>query len=75
MKSEDFIAVAIISNLKTRGYSILLSGEDVERGGLIVNSKIKPDKTFSVKKKPVGMNIRKANNSNHDKVRAQSPNS
>ncbi|HZW56948.1 MAG TPA: type II toxin-antitoxin system PemK/MazF family toxin [Nitrososphaerales archaeon] len=67
-KSGDFIAVAITSNLKTRGYSIPLTNEDLQEGKLIVNSKIKPDKIFSANKKLVRMNIGKAKNAIHQKV-------
>ena len=67
-KSEDFIAVAITSNLKTRGYSVFLTDEDLERGRLIINSKIKPDKIFSANRKLVRMNIGKVKNAIHEKV-------
>jgi mRNA interferase MazF len=67
-KSEDFIAVAITSNLKIRGYSIFLTNEDLERGNLIVSSKIKPDKIFSANKKLVRMNIGKVKNAIHEKT-------
>ncbi|MGI0085410.1 MAG: type II toxin-antitoxin system PemK/MazF family toxin [Nitrososphaerales archaeon] len=67
-ESEDFIAVAITSNLKTRGHSIFLSNVDLEKGKLIVNSKIKPDKIFSADKKLARMKIGKAGAAVHDKV-------
>jgi mRNA interferase MazF len=67
-KSEDFIAVAITSNLKTRGYSIFLTNENLLEGKLIVNSKIKPDKIFSANKKLVRMNIGMIKNAIHEKV-------
>ena len=67
-KSEDFIAVAITSNLKTRGYSILLTNGDLEAGKLIVNSKIKPDRIFSANKKLIRMNIGKVKSEIHEKV-------
>ena len=67
-KSEDFIAVAITSNLKIRGYSILLTNGDLEAGKLIVNSKIKPDRIFSANKKLIRMNIGKVKSEIHEKV-------
>ena len=67
-KSEDFIAVAITSDLKIRGYSIFLGSEDLERGRLIVKSKFKPDKIFSANKKLVRMNIGNVKNAIHEKV-------
>ncbi|MCL4519045.1 MAG: type II toxin-antitoxin system PemK/MazF family toxin, partial [Thaumarchaeota archaeon] len=66
--SEDFIAVAITSNLKTRGHSILVTNDDLEKGRLIVQSKIKPDKIFSASKKLVRMNVGKVNENIHQKV-------
>jgi mRNA interferase MazF len=56
-KTQDFIAVAITSNLKTRGPSILLTNYDLEKGRLIVDSKIKPGKIFSASKKLIRMSI------------------
>jgi mRNA interferase MazF len=67
-KSEDFIAVAITSNLKTRGHSIFLTNDDLQEGRLIVNSKLKPDKIFSANKKLVRMNIGMIKNAIHEKV-------
>ncbi len=67
-KSEDFIAVAITSNLKIRGYSIFITNEDFEKGRLIVNSRIKPDKIFLANKKLVRMKIGKVRNAIHEKV-------
>lgn len=67
-KSEDFIAVAITSNLKTRGYSIFLTNEDFEKGKLIVSSKIKPDKIFTANKKLIRTNIGRVKNGIHEKV-------
>ncbi|MDG6906263.1 MAG: type II toxin-antitoxin system PemK/MazF family toxin [Nitrososphaerota archaeon] len=67
-RAEDFIAVAITSNLKTRGLSILVTNDDLEKGRLIVQSKIKPDKIFSASKKLVRMNVGKVNENIHQKV-------
>ncbi len=67
-KSEDFIAVAITSNLKTRGHSIFVTNEDLDKGKLIVDSKIKPDKIFPASKKLIRMNIGRVNSAIHEKV-------
>jgi len=66
--SQDFIAVAITSNLKIRGHSILVTNRDLENGRLIVDSKIKPDKIFSASKKLVRMNIGRVKVEIHEKV-------
>jgi len=68
LKSEDFIAVAITSNLKIRGHSIFLTNDDLEKGRLVVDSKIKSDKIFSANKKLVRIIIGKVNNAIHEKV-------
>jgi mRNA interferase MazF len=67
-QSEDFIAAAITSNLKVHGHSIYLTDEDLERGRLIVNSKIKPDKIFSADKKLIRLNIGRVKKAIHEKV-------
>jgi hypothetical protein len=54
--------------LKIRGYSVFLTNADLEKGKLIVNSKIKPDKIFSANKRLIRMNIGKVKNAIHEKV-------
>lgn len=65
---EDFIAVAITSNLRSRGYSILVTKGDLENGRLIVDIKIRPDKIFLANKKQVRMKIGKIKVAVHEKV-------
>lgn len=67
-KFEDLIAVAMTSNLKTRGHSILVTDEDLEEGKLIVNSKIKPDKIFSASQKLVRTKIGRIEKKVYDQV-------
>lgn len=55
--SEDFIAVPITSNLKFRDYAVLITNEDLESGRLIVDSKAKVDRVFSVSQRLVRMKI------------------
>jgi len=55
--SEDFVAVPLTSNLKIRDYAILLTSKELESGKLIVNSKVKVDRIFSVSQKLVRMKI------------------
>lgn len=68
-KFEDFIAVPLTTNLKSREYSLVLSNKDLERGKLIVESSIKVDRIFSVSKKLVRMNIGRANKDVYDRIR------
>lgn len=57
--SEDFIAVPLTSNLREREYSILVTQKDLETGKLIVDSRARTDRVFSVSKNLVRMNIGK----------------
>jgi mRNA interferase MazF len=68
-KFEDFIAVPLTTNLKSRGYSILLSNKDLESGKLIVESSIKVDRIFSVNKDLIRMTIGKINTDVHNKIK------
>jgi mRNA interferase MazF len=47
-QSEDFVAVPVTSNLKLRDYTIQITNRQLESGNLIVNSKAKVDRVFSV---------------------------
>jgi mRNA interferase MazF len=55
--SEDFIAVPLTSNLRPTNYSILITNNELERGNLIVNSRVKVDRVFSVSQRLVRMKI------------------
>ncbi len=68
--SQDIIAVPITSNLKTNQFDILIKNKDLEKGELIVDSKIKTDKIFSVEKKIVRKNIGKINRQAFTKLKA-----
>ncbi len=56
-KFEDFIAVPMTSNLKTKEHSLLLKNDDLETGKLVIDSRIRCDKVFSASKKLVRMKI------------------
>ncbi len=56
-RSEDFIAVPLTSNLKLRDYAILVTKDELESGKLIVDSKAKIDRVFSVSQRLVRMKI------------------
>ena len=60
-KFEDFIAVQLTTNLKSKEYTVLVTNKDLESGKLIVDSNIKIDRIFSVSKKLVRMNICRIN--------------
>lgn len=68
-KFEDFIAIPLTTNLKSREYSILITNKNLESGRLIVDSNAKIDRIFSVSKKLVKVNIGKINKETHNRIR------
>ncbi len=68
-KFEDFVAVPLTTNLKSRAYSVLISNKDLESGRLIVESNIKVDRIFSVNKNLVRMSIGKINTDVHNRIK------
>lgn len=68
-KFEDFIAVPLTTNLKSREYTVLVTNKDLESGKLIVDSNIKIDRIFSVSKKLVRMNIGRINKETFNKIK------
>lgn len=49
-KSDDFIAIPLTSNLKLRDHTLLVTSKELESGKLIVESKAKVDRIFSIEK-------------------------
>jgi mRNA interferase MazF len=68
-KFEDFIAVPLTTNLKSREYAVLVTSKDLESGRLVVDSNIKIDRIFSVSKKLVRMNIGRINKETYNKIK------
>jgi len=66
--SEDFIAVPLTSNLRLREYAILITNKELESGKLIVDSKAKVDRIFSVSQQLVRMKIGRIQVEVHDKI-------
>lgn len=68
-KFEDFIAVPLTTNPRSREYAVQVTNKDLESGRLVVKSNIKTDRIFSVSKKLVRMNIGRINKETHNKVK------
>ncbi len=68
--SQDIIAVPITSNLKVGQFDILIKNKDLEKGKLIVDSKIKTDKIFSVEKRFIQKNLGRINRQTITKLKA-----
>lgn len=66
--SEDFIAVPLTSNLKMKDYAILITSMELESGKLIVNSKVKVDRVFSVSQRLVRMKIGRIKAEIHSRI-------
>ncbi len=56
-RSEDMIAVPLTSNLKHRDYAILITNIELESGSLIVDSRARVDRVFSVSQRLFRMKI------------------
>jgi mRNA interferase MazF len=67
-RSEDFVAVPLTSNLRLRDYAILVTSSDLERGKLIVDSKVKVDRVFSVSQRLVRMKIGRIRADVHEQI-------
>ena len=68
-KSNDIVFVPLTSNLQQTDYDMLITNKHLEKGNLIVDSRIKIDRIFSVDKKLVKMNIGKINKQTFSKIK------
>jgi len=68
-KSDDVVVVPLTSNLKQTDYDMLISNNNLEKGNLIVNSRVKVDRIFSVDKKLVKMDIGKIDKQTFSKIK------
>ena len=66
--SEDFVAVPLTSNLKLRDYAISVTNNELESGNLIVDSKVKVDRIFSVSQRLVRMKIGRITPEIHERI-------
>jgi mRNA interferase MazF len=66
--SEDFVAVPLTSNLRLRDYAMLITSNELESGKLIVDSKVKVDRIFSVSQRLVRMKIGRVRVDVHQKI-------
>lgn len=67
-RSDDFVAVPLTSNLRLRDYVILVTNNELETGNLIVNSKVKVDRVFSVNQRLVRMKIGRIKAKVHERI-------
>ena len=67
-RSEDFVGVPVTSNLKLRDYAILLTNDHMEKGELLVQSKVKVDRVFSVSQRLVRTKIGRVKPEVHKRI-------
>jgi mRNA interferase MazF len=67
-RSEDFVAVPLTSNLRLRDYTVLITSNELESGKLIVDSKAKVDRVFSVSQRLVRLKIGRIRSGVHTKI-------
>lgn len=68
-KSDDVVVIPLTSNLQQTDYDMLITNNNLEKGNLIVDSRIKIDRIFSVDKKLVKMNIGKIDKQTFSKIK------
>lgn len=66
--SRDFVAIPLTSNLRMKEYSLLVSNNELENGRLIVQSRAKVDRIFSVSQRLVRMKIGRLKTEIHEKI-------
>ena len=68
-KSDDIVVVPLTSNLQQTDYDMLISNKNLEKGNLIVNSRVKVGRIFSVDKKLVKMDIGRVDKQTFSKIK------
>ena len=58
-KSRDVVVVPLTSNPAKTGYDLIITNKNMEEGNLIVDSRAKINRIFSVEKRMIKMNIGK----------------
>lgn len=67
-RSEDLVAIPLTSNLKLREHAVLVTNRNLESGWLIVDSKAKVDRVFSVSKRLVRMKVGRLDVKTHGRL-------
>ncbi len=60
-KSRDVVVIPLTSNPTKTNYDLIITNKSMEEGNLIVDSRAKINRIFSVEKKLIKMNIGKIN--------------
>jgi mRNA-degrading endonuclease toxin of MazEF toxin-antitoxin module len=68
-KFADFIAIPLTSNMKLRYHTVVITSAELETGKLIVDSRAKVDKVFSVQQSLVRKKIGRVKKSVYEKLK------
>ena len=68
-KFADFIAIPLTSNMKLRYHTVVITSAELETGKLIVNSRAKVDKVFSVEQSLVRKKIGRVKKSVYENLK------
>lgn len=68
-KFADFIAIPLTSNMKLRNHTVVITSAELETGKLIVDSRAKVDKVFSVEQSLIRKKIGRVKKSVHETLK------
>ena len=68
-KFADFIAIPLTSNMKLRYHTVVITSAELETGKLIVDSRAKVDKVFSVERSLVRKKIGRVKKSVYENLK------
>ncbi len=60
-KSHDIVVIPLTSNLRKTGYDMIITNNNLEKGNLVVESRAKVDRVFSVEQKLIRLSIGQIN--------------
>jgi len=67
-RSDDFIAIPLTSNMNVKDYTMLITNSQLESGRLVVDSKAKVDRVFSISQSLVRMKVGRLKIESHEKL-------
>ena len=65
----DFVAIPLTSNMKLKGYTVIITSAELESGKLIVDSQAKVDKIFSVEQSLIRKKIGRVKKAVHEDLK------
>ena len=65
----DFVAIPLTSNMKLKGYTVIITSAELESGKLIVDIQAKVDKIFSVEQSLIRKKIGRVKKAVHEDLK------